>query len=114
MLRSTLTAGSALTAGRQTRMVIWSRATVRQATAAVHARLRVAAHASGYAQLPRRVWCPHCASVWDGDDIIGGEVAGTRMVLPRCPTADCPGSGWLHFHDADTVPAATPDHREDR
>jgi hypothetical protein len=114
MMRSTLTAGSAMTDGRHTRMVIWPRSTVRQASAALHARLRVAAQANGYAQLPRRVWCPHCASFWDWDDIIVGEVEGTSMYLPLCPTADCPGIGWLHLQDADTVPAATPDHREHR
>ena len=114
MMRLTLTAGSAMTDGRHTPMVIWPRSTVRQASAAVHARLQAAAYANGYTQLPRRVWCRHCASVWDWDDIIIGEVEGTTMLLPLCPTADCPGIGWLQLQDAETVPAPAPDDREDR
>ncbi len=114
MMRATLMAGSAMTDGRHTRVVIWPRSTVRQASTAVQAHLQVAAQAHGYAQLPRRVRCPHGASVWEWDDIIVGEVEGTSMYLPLCPTADCPGIGWLHFQDADTVPAPAPDDHEDR
>lgn len=92
--------------GRHQRSVIQPLASVRDAPAEVLDRVRAAALAEGFPAAPDRIWCPHCAFIWDWPDLIVGQVPGTAVYLPLCPTADYPGIGWLHLRDAAQAPSS--------
>ena len=82
---------------RQRQLLLRPRYPLGEAPAAVLARLRAGARAEGHRTWADRWRCRACASVWPWQDLLAGEVEGSAVWLPLCPTADCAGIGWLYL-----------------
>jgi hypothetical protein len=78
-------------------MLLRPRFRLADAPADVLAQLQAGARAEGHRTWADRWRCRACAAVWPWQDLLAGEVEGTAVWLPLCPTADCAGIGWLYF-----------------
>jgi hypothetical protein len=71
--------------------------------------LNNAALALGHGAVFLRWWCPACQRVFAWTDMIAGQVQGSQMWLPICPTDGCRGIDWLNLRDYDRERARHPD-----
>ncbi len=87
-------------AARQKQYTLRPRERLGAAPADVLQRLQAAAQAEGHTTWPSHWHCTACAQVWPWEELIAGEVEGTTVWVPVCPTAACAGLSSLYFRPA--------------
>ena len=88
------------TTARQKQYTLRPRYRLGEAPADVLSRLQTAAQAHGHATWSSHWRCTACAQVSPWQELLAGEVEGTTVWVPVCPTADCAGISWLYFQPA--------------